>query len=30
MIAFLLKISIVYAAGVLLLYGIAALNRKLA
>ena len=28
--AFLLKISIVYAAGVLLLYGIAALNRKLA
>ena len=30
MLAFLLKISIVYAAGVLLLYGIAVLNRKLA
>ena len=30
MIAFLLKMSIVYGAGVLLLYGIAALNGKLA
>ena len=30
MIAFLLKMSIVYGAGVLLLYGIAVLNRKLA